>query len=50
MFGNDPKDVAWAFKQELDYAFRGVFKEIVFAVLDHTRDCDNFNTFDRCFQ
>lgn len=38
VFRNDPKVVADAFHQELHGAFRGVFEDAVFAILDGTKE------------
>lgn len=35
VFGNDVREVAEIFRDQLECAFRGTFKRVVFAVLDH---------------
>lgn len=49
VFGNNPADVAWEFHRMLTTEFQGVFKHIIFAVLDHSEGCETFNSFDAMF-
>lgn len=45
VFANDPVQVAGWFGRHLDGAFRGIFRDVVFAVYDHSRDQAIFQAF-----
>lgn len=51
VFANDPEAVADWFARLLtgDGPFRGVFRHVVFAVLDRSGDGGNLQPFARCF-
>ena len=50
VFGNDTEEVAGLFKDALDGPFRGVFAEVVFAVLDATPEQRFIGPFHRAFE
>lgn len=49
VFRNDPHVVADAYRKELDGAFRGVFEDVIFAVLDRTPDRHFISPFEARF-
>jgi uncharacterized protein (TIGR02452 family) len=47
VFGNDPDMIAELFHQRLTRDFRGAFRHVVFAVLDHSPDFRTLNAFKK---
>lgn len=49
VFGNNPYTVARLFKEELETTFEGVFREVIFAIPNSSRN-NNFLAFNRTFE